>query len=78
VTVEITPELRTFLDTVEPAKRRRDEETLLGPHTSGVGCLYLKDLEQVDLAVLKRIVASSHRTLTSGTYGARAAEGTES
>lgn len=47
----------------------------LGPHTTGVGCVYLKDLEQVDLDVLRRIVASSYATLTAGTYGLRARDG---
>jgi hypothetical protein len=47
----------------------------LGPHTTGVGCLYLKDLEQVDLEVLERIVATSWRTLTRGTYTLRARDG---
>jgi hypothetical protein len=47
----------------------------LGPHTTGVGCLYLKDLEDVDLRVLEDIVASSWRTLTAGTYTKRAREG---
>ena len=47
----------------------------LGPHTTGVGCLYLKDLEQVDLKVLERIVAKSWRTLTRDTYTLRAREG---
>jgi hypothetical protein len=47
----------------------------LGPHTTGVGCLYLKDLEQVDLKVLERIVATSWRTLTRDTYTLRAREG---
>lgn len=28
----------------------------LGPHTSGVGCLYIKDLEQVDAGVLRGIL----------------------
>ena len=50
----------------------------LGPHTSGVGCLYLKDVEQIDLSVLERIVRASYRTLTSGSYGLRARDGTES
>lgn len=40
----------------------------LGPHTSGVGCLYLKDLEHIDLAVLAEIVARSHATLTAGVF----------
>ncbi len=37
----------------------------LGPHTTGVGCLYLKDLSKVDLAVLEAIVDESYRTLTA-------------
>ena len=44
----------------------------LGPHTTGVGCLYLKDLELVDLDVLEAVVARSYASLTAGTYGARA------
>ena len=47
----------------------------LGPHTSGVGCIYIKDLEAVDLVVLEEIVARSYETLTAGTYGLRAREG---
>jgi hypothetical protein len=46
----------------------------LGPHTTGVSCLYLKDLEQVDLAVLEEIVRRSWATVTDGTFGQRAAE----
>jgi hypothetical protein len=48
----------------------------LGPHTTGVGCLYIKDLEKIDLSVLENIVAESYRTLTDGTYMLRAREGT--
>jgi hypothetical protein len=47
----------------------------LGPHTTGVGCLYLKDLADVDLALLEGIVRASYRTLTAGTFGQRAREG---
>jgi hypothetical protein len=47
----------------------------LGPHTTGVGCLYIKDLTQIDLSVLEAIVAESYRNLTAGTYGLRAREG---
>ncbi|WP_448006411.1 DUF1801 domain-containing protein [Agromyces bauzanensis] len=47
----------------------------LGPHTTGVGCLYLKDLAQIDLAALEEIIAASYRTLTSGTFGQRARDG---
>lgn len=41
----------------------------LGPHTSSVSCLYVKDLEKVDLAVLEEIVRRSYATVTSGTFG---------
>ena len=47
----------------------------LGPHTSTVGCLYIKDLEQCDLVVLEKIIAKSYKTLTAGTYGLRARDG---
>jgi len=54
------------------------ELAALGPHTTGVGCLYLKDLDDVDLEVLTRIVRRSYETLTRGTYGLRAREGGQS
>lgn len=39
----------------------------LGPHTSSVSCLYLKDLELVDLAVLHGILQSCYdRTIAGG------------
>jgi hypothetical protein len=47
----------------------------LGPHSTGVGCLYVKDLAQVDLGVLEEIVRESYTALTAGTYGLRAREG---
>lgn len=47
----------------------------LGPHTPGVGCLYVKDLATVDLAVLESIVARSYGAVTDGTYTQRAREG---
>ncbi|QAY62838.1 DUF1801 domain-containing protein [Xylanimonas allomyrinae] len=40
----------------------------LGPHTTGVGCLYLKDLGAVDLGVLEAIVRASYARLTAGTH----------
>lgn len=46
----------------------------LGEHRVGVGCLYLKDLRKVDLEVLESIIAESHRAVTAGTFGQRAAE----
>jgi hypothetical protein len=49
----------------------------LGPHTTGVGCLYIKDLAAVDLGVLEAIVRDSYATLTAGVFGERAREGSE-
>ena len=42
-----------------------DELAGLGPHTTGVSCLYLKDLGQVDLAVLERIIRASYAAVSS-------------
>jgi len=50
----------------------------LGPHTTGVGCLYLKDVSAVDLDVLHDMLASSFRRLTRDTYTKRARDGHES
>jgi hypothetical protein len=47
----------------------------LGPHTTGVGCLYLKDVSAVDLDVLAEIVGGAYRTLTAGVYTKRARDG---
>ena len=47
----------------------------LGPRTTGVGCIYIKDLEAIDLKVLEAIVAKSYATATAGTCGLRAREG---
>ena len=49
----------------------------LGPHTTGVSCIYVKDLSQVDLEVLETIVARSYATLTAGTYTNRARDSAE-
>jgi Domain of unknown function (DU1801) len=53
----------------------REQLERLGPHTTGVGCVYIKDLDKVDLSVLEAIIAESYRTVTSGTYTLRAREG---
>lgn len=47
----------------------------LGPHTTGVGCIYIKDLEDTDLDVLEEIIARSYTSLTAGTYTQRARDG---
>ncbi|MGA7148329.1 MAG: DUF1801 domain-containing protein [Microbacterium sp.] len=41
----------------------------LGPHETGAGCLYLKDLEAVDTAVLRRMIAEDHRRVLEGETG---------
>jgi len=47
----------------------------LGPHTTGVACIYIKDLTAVDLDVLETIVSRSCAALTPRTYTKRAREG---
>ena len=39
----------------------------LGPHRPGTVCIYVTDLEALDLEVLAEIVEASYRNLTSGT-----------
>jgi Domain of unknown function (DU1801) len=51
--------------------RHQEQLQRLGPHTTGVGCLYIKDVDKVDLSVLEAIVADSYRTVSTGTYGLR-------
>jgi hypothetical protein len=48
--------------------------TKLGPHTTGVGCVYLKSLADIDLDVLETIIRRSYQALTAGTYPHRARE----
>jgi Domain of unknown function (DU1801) len=61
---------------VDGVGRYEQQLERLGPHTTGVGCLYIKDLDKIDLSVLEAIVAESYRTVTSDTYTLRAREGT--
>lgn len=46
----------------------------LGEHRAAVGCLYITNLDKVDLAVLESIIKLSYRTVTAGTFGHRAAD----
>lgn len=52
-----------YLDSIDAHKKALAD---LGPHASGVGCLYIKDLEQVDEDVLRGIL---ERTLAYATGG---------
>ena len=47
----------------------------LGPHSTGVGCLYIKDLAKVELDVLEHIVATSYGSVIDGTFTQRARNG---
>ncbi|MGV8968969.1 MAG: DUF1801 domain-containing protein [Microbacteriaceae bacterium] len=51
--------------------------TALGPHRASVGCLYIANLEKINLSVVESIVATSYRTVTEGTFGHRAADSSE-
>jgi Domain of unknown function (DU1801) len=66
----------TTIYLVDGIGRYEEQLKQLGPHTTGVGCLYIKDLDKVDLSVLEDIVAESYGTLTKDTYKLRAREGT--
>ncbi|MGO4785350.1 DUF1801 domain-containing protein [Cryobacterium sp. W22_MBD10_FK3] len=44
----------------------------LGPHKTGLACLYITNLDKVDLAVLEQIVTESHRAVTEGVFAHRA------
>jgi len=44
----------------------------LGPHKTGLVCLYITNLDKVDLTVLEEIVTESHRAVTEGVFAHRA------
>ena len=46
-----------------------DELAKLGPHDTGVGCLYIKDLEAVDADVLRDMIAADYRRVLDGDTG---------
>jgi len=64
-TVYVPDGVRTYAESLER----------LGPHTTGVGCIYIKDLEAVDIKVLESIVKRSYKAVTAGTFPSRAREG---
>jgi hypothetical protein len=66
----------TTIYLVDGVGRHEQQLERLGPHTTGVGCLYIKDFDKIDLRVLEEIVAESYRTVTRDTYTLRAREGT--
>ena len=44
---------------LDDTARHGDALSTLGPHTLGKGCLYIKDLEKVDIGVLRGILEST-------------------
>lgn len=44
----------------------REQLSELGPHETGVGCLYVKDLDTVDTEVLREIIAEDYRRVLAG------------
>jgi len=64
----------TTLYVMDGVDSHRDLLDRLGPHTTGVSCIYVKDLGEVDLGVLETIVARSYERLTAGVWPSRAAE----
>ncbi|WES63269.1 DUF1801 domain-containing protein [Microbacter sp. GSS18] len=52
-----------YLDSIAA---HEEELARLGPHSSGVGCLYIKDLEKVDEAVLRDIVEGAYAYAAGG------------
>ena len=55
----------TVVYLMDGTEAHADDLERLGPHSTGVSCLYLKDLEKVDLEVLEQILTRSWRTLTA-------------
>lgn len=53
----------------------REDLERLGPHTTGVGCVYVKDLSAIDFGVLEEIVGRSYRALVGATWPSRARDG---
>ncbi|OJU42455.1 MAG: hypothetical protein BGN97_08865 [Microbacterium sp. 69-10] len=51
---------------LESTAAHADDLARLGPHSTGVGCLYIKDLEEIDLDVLRGILTASLRWAESG------------
>lgn len=50
-----------------------DELSRLGEHSTGLVCLYLKNLDAVDLGVLESIVRSSYERVSAPGFGQHAA-----
>jgi len=55
---------------MDGVERHKEQLQRLSPHSAGAGCLYVKDLDEIDRSLRARnIVIESYRNLTSDTYG---------
>ena len=50
------------LTTPEGRKRRSDQLARLGKHSSGVGCLYVNKLADIDVEVLEEMIRDAWET----------------
>ncbi|MGV9193899.1 DUF1801 domain-containing protein [Microbacterium sp. MC2] len=51
---------------LDRAERHREALERLGPHTTGAACLYIKDLEKVDQAVLRGVLERTMAYVDAG------------
>ncbi|MGB4135368.1 MAG: DUF1801 domain-containing protein, partial [Microbacterium sp.] len=56
----------TTIYLIDGTDAHADVLSRLGPHTTGTGCLYLKDLEAVDHGLLRSILTASLRWAENG------------
>ena len=56
----------TYGDLLDGIAAHADDLARLGPHTTGVGCLYLADVAAVDAEVLRDIVSGSFARVGAG------------
>jgi len=59
----------TTLYLLDGVDAHADALSRLGPHRTGVGCLYLPRLDDVDLDVLREIITNSYTRIRTGDNG---------
>ena len=64
--VAFSPRKQSTTVYLESADAYADDLADLGPHTTGAGCLYIKDLDAVDHDVLRRVIAASDAWTRAG------------
>lgn len=64
--VAFSPRTQATTVYLESTAAYADDLAELGPHTTGAGCLYIKDLDAVDHDVLRRMIAASDAWTRAG------------